>query len=126
MAASLRGSGRIFNELGNQTIGSNEVLLEKLKKRTSSRAQTARTMRCLTEALEDRRLMTVALPASVLPAAISSVHTFITPISTSDTTGTPSYSSPSVAVDPLDEPWIVGSLRHESGVFFPELLLPAS
>jgi hypothetical protein len=31
---------------------------------------------------------------------------------------------PWFAVDPLDEPWIVGSLRHESGVVFPELLLP--
>jgi hypothetical protein len=26
--------------------------------------------------------------------------------------------------DPLDEPRVVGALKHESGVFFPELLFP--
>jgi hypothetical protein len=96
MSASLRNSGRsgrgIFQVHNNADTATAGPLVMKLQKRGQSRADLARSLRSLFEALEDRTLFST-LPAPVL----TSLTTLVTDNSV---TPTQNYTSPTLAYDP--------------------------
>lgn len=106
----LRDAGRMSyrRNLINSFLGAGELLM-RLKRRHRSRAETARSIGTLVDALETRVML------STLPAPITTFNTNITGVTVkADNTN---YSSPSIAYDPADPMKVVeASVENAPGV----------